>query len=429
MQYISIAIEISALLFAIFLIKRKRLVVLYSPVYLFLAYYLFIFIIGWFLSPLELGPGGVSANIELNKNDSLLTLQYGLGICLSFSLGVLLNLYFMQSGFHKKLALFKRDSVSNQSLHISNTVVVFIFLLCLLTILMVLMGVGMSNIWYREHYLPIEFRELKIVGIAFTPIAIISAGYIFLRIRKPTKFLVIIFISGFFLIYFSLASRWFSLIPILFMLGILMSRPSSSTIGWLVVLSAVLSFILLPIPLYLRSLETQGILPYVLALQNIAEIINWSVIGRMTNNLFFSFSLTGYVAIYENIDLSYLFISLNPLPGSLISWYSAVEHLRINQYTPFNLPGELLNQGFLVAAIFYFFLGVYFSRVDNKVAYFLSKNKIILPALFVGVALFFTVSSLQYNLRSGVRLLYYMAFIQFIIFIINELKKGLTVKA
>jgi hypothetical protein len=425
MQYLLTFLVGICLFMALLVIKKRRPIEILSPIYIFLICYLIIFIFGWILPPLDPNYGGVSANIALNKYDSLLTLQYGLRICLSFSLGALLNLNILKRKACTEMLLVRLTKFSVLKTKNTNADNVAVFLLCVFTIILVLIGNGITNIWSRMGYLPMELREAKMIGSVLTPIAVISLGYAYLRVGIFGKLLGALAIIGFYLIYFSLASRWFSVISSLFTVGMLMSRPRSNVVRWLVIISILVSFILLIVPLAFRSLEEQGFMPFLVAVHNDASIINLTEINKLLNNLFFSFSLTGHVALYEEIEIKYLFMSFNPIPGSFFNWYDAVGILRVNQHTPFNGPGELLSHGMVVTVLFYFMLGLYFSQLDIKVTFLLSKGKFIFPALVMGLVVTYVVTSLQYNLRSNVRLLLYIPIFQILVYTINEFNSNI----
>jgi len=434
MSILVLLVELSIFALILYFLKRRKPVELFSPVYIFLLYYVFIFSFGWLLSPLNFSAGGVSADIVLTEYDYRMTFLYGMGIVIFFSIGAMFHTYTSKYKWnqHNQGNRYKANVVGVVRSKIKNNFTVSmlptVFMLALLVIVLMLVGVGPANVLSRDVYLPVEVRGAKILGVALTPLVIMLLGYSFLRVSHLIRYFILFLLLLFFVLYFALASRWFSFILVLFILGVLMYRPNSAKIKVLVVTSAAAAFLMLIVPLSLRALESHGLFPYIIALVDGNVTLDWGQLEKMTNNLLFSYSLTGHIAIYEDIEIKYLLTSINPMPGSLVGWYDAAEVLRINPYTPFNAPGELLSHGVIYAAIFYFILGFYFSSLDNKINQYLSKDKLLLSALFVGLAVLYTVSSLQYNLRSGVRLLYYIIVFQIFIFILHNFKKSIVIK-
>ena len=434
MHMLILFLELSFFSLVVYFLQRKKPVELFSPVYIFLFYYVFIFSFGWLLSPLDFSAGGVSADIILTEYDYRITFLYGMSVVIFFTMGALFQTYLSRYRWVKKdrnerfRTIFFTAYRSETKEKYPKTILALIFLLGVIVFVFILIGVGPSNIWLRDVYLPVEVRGAKIIGFALTPFVVMLLGYSFLRVKHLYRSLILIMMAMYFVLYFALASRWFAFMLVLFMLGVLMCRPSSKKIKLLVVFSAIFAFLLLLVPLSLRALEAHGLYPYFLAVIGDSVIIDWGQLEKMTNNLLFSYSLTGHIIMYENIDIKHLMISINPLPGSLVGWYESVDVLRVNPYTPFNAPGELLNHGVLYAAVFYFMLGVYFSSLDNKINQYLTKNKLLLSALLVGLAVLYTISSLQYNLRSGLRLIYYIIAFQLVVFMLCNSKKYFFVK-
>lgn len=427
MLTMAIILELFAVFACLLMLKKVRSIELYSPVYIFLFYYLVIFIVGWIISPIDYEKGGVSAFLELSKYEYDYALHTGLVICLSFSVGALVNLSLTRNKVERKIfinTLFSRFNGLRDG-GVSNNVVAVVFLMCVVTLLMVLLGVGISNIFYREMYLPVEIRSLKILGVALTPITIIASGYLFFKSRLLVKVIMFVFLGVFLIVYFSLASRWFALIPTLFVLGGLLANPMSTKIKALTLLTIVFSFCLLVIPLSLRSLEIQGLAPFFLEITNNLVIIDLGLFETLLNNLFFSFPLTGHVVSTELILFDSIKTSFNPLPGEWTDWYLLSEKLKVNQYTPFNSPGELVGYSIFIAILFYFLLGFYFARIDRKITVLMLNKRVFLSFLFIGLTTLYSISSLQYNLRSGVRLLYYIIFVESAVYLISYSMKNI----
>jgi hypothetical protein len=88
--------------------------------------------------------------------------------------------------------------------------------------------------------------------------------------------------------------------------------------------------------------------------------------------------------------------------------------MRLNYYTPFSTVGELNNISPLFSFIFFFALGYFYSFLNinqSKLTNTLSLYKVY----FATASLFlFTILSLQYNLRSCMRIIYLNLLVQII---------------
>ena len=85
-----------------------------------------------------------------------------------------------------------------------------------------------------------------------------------------------------------------------------------------------------------------------------------------------------------------------------------------------------MNYGLAVAALMFFALGILFTAIDVSVRRELARRNFILPTLYIGLSVFFLLESTQYNLRSSMRIIYYMLAIAFVTRIVRELKPRKT---
>lgn len=102
-------------------------------------------------------------------------------------------------------------------------------------------------------------------------------------------------------------------------------------------------------------------------------------------------------------------ISLDPSPGTLNGWNEIRGSLRFNYFTPYNSLGELAAHGWLTLAITAAIAG-YLLAKSAAVAARLHSNYAVFASIFVlAIASYFPLVVLQYNLRSGARLVWYAA--------------------
>jgi hypothetical protein len=163
----------------------------------------------------------------------------------------------------------------------------------------------------------------------------------------------------------------------------------------------------LALSLYLRSLSSHGLITYLKSLLDF----------RFTNDQFFdtfqnfvvAFDLNGLAAfMLPKFPLGDLFIQLSPLLGEKAGWYRIANSHRFNISTPYSALGELMNYGFFWLVIIQILAGAVFELLSRRILFFSnSAQSFLFPVLYVG-AIYFGALCLQYNLRSAVRILYYL---------------------
>jgi hypothetical protein len=137
------------------------------------------------------------------------------------------------------------------------------------------------------------------------------------------------------------------------------------------------------------------------------EIFSGFSLDGILGNILFSGPLTGVVA-NRQIPLEALWVGVNPLPGSWAGWGEYKNALRVDSSTPYNALGELGAHGWFALVGVAFAVGLLLAlstRISSRLegAYALAASLLVL-----GITVFFSVSILQYNLRSSIRLVWYI---------------------
>ncbi|MHC1560478.1 hypothetical protein ACR9E3_16100 [Actinomycetospora sp. C-140] len=235
----------------------------------------------------------------------------------------------------------------------------------------------------------------------------VGCGLVLGAEQGPRLLLPIALAAGYLVLFFALGSRRLALLPLLMAVGAHVARPSRATrIG--LGAAVVAALVLLPIPLYVRGIGAHGLIPYLQALPDIVE--QNDVLGGAADNLLISFPLVGATAFQvAPLPLDYFFLQVNPLPGNMIGWYDVSDSLRINLYTPFSGAGELANYGWGVLVGFWFVVGLFLGTLDQRIGALLDAGRRGVALVLTALPLVFTILMLQYNLRSGVRMLIYSA--------------------
>jgi hypothetical protein len=281
--------------------------------------------------------------------------------------------------------------------------------LALLTLLVAVTGVGPQNIFHAHRYLAVSGPEvLATLGPAMMLPMTTALGGALAMARRPGQRLLAWFALVLFFVFFaSRASRAMALMPILLIIGftaISGRRPQRS----LFVVAAMAVPVLLGLALAERSSDVgHGLLPYLSHVGSDATMIPEATFDSM-DNVLFSIPLAGYVASQvPPLSESFALTSLNPLPGTLTNWSEVSPHLRVNYYIPFNALGELANYGYGFLFVYLLLIGLIFNALHNSLRLIGATARGYLTVLLYGMIISFAMQSLQYNLRSATRWIYY----------------------
>lgn len=282
--------------------------------------------------------------------------------------------------------------------------------LALLTI-----GVGAENLIERRVYLPLDNQMAKTIGVVFSPAANIALGALFVgRNKWGWRMTALLIHLGFLIVFFSLASRSGAVTVGLFAVGMLMRRPDSKPVMVLAMVWVGIVGVNMALAFVLRALPEQGLIPFLdfIAANGIGALRHQSgtALGLFSfiGTFAVSVPLTAAVMDAAPLTLSEFGVSINPLPGVLTNWYEVAGTLKVTPYQPYNAVGELLNYGLSVAVAYFFLVGGFFARLDYRVRHLTDQQKLVTAAAVLGLTVMFTVISSQYNLRSATRVLYYL---------------------
>lgn len=217
-----------------------------------------------------------------------------------------------------------------------------------------------------------------------------------------------------FMILLGAASRQAALIPGMLILGrMLAPTPSSGrrrlgllSVGVALIGTVVLAQLVLELRLnpggvgIVRLSERIAADPGIVTSQlNPAEVLG---------NTLFATPLTARVAAVP-LPMDVLWTAVNPLPGSMTDWPVMAPSLRINIYTPFNAVGELAAMGWSALVGYGLFAGLILGVLSRIAGGLPTKWRLVGVIAVMGLTVLFSVTLLQYNLRTGTRLLWYAA--------------------
>ena len=102
-----------------------------------------------------------------------------------------------------------------------------------------------------------------------------------------------------------------------------------------------------------------------------------------------------------------LWVSVNPMPGRIAGWNELQPGLRFTKSMPYNALGELGSHGWVALVLVAGAAGILLG-LSTRIAWNLKGTYATVAALLVlGCVGFFSVSILQYNLRSSFRIVWY----------------------
>lgn len=265
-----------------------------------------------------------------------------------------------------------------------------------------------GNLLRRAHYIEFAVQSGGLAGLAsqLSIAAVLALGFLFAVDRSSGRRLLVVgALAVYLLLFFAAGSRRLSLLPILFTLGLLVGRPSKRNV---IVLGAavVAALWLIQVPLYLRSLSSHGLLPYLQALPAIGQYeVGWDSIAK---NVLISFGIVGATAFYEGrIPTENFWVAINPAGGQAAGWYDIAPTMRLNVYTPYAGVGELANYGWAYLLVYFAAAGVLLGLLDLQAQRLLRDRLPILALAGVGLTALFVLYSIQYNLRPATRMLLY----------------------
>lgn len=365
---------------------------------------------------------GASFDTSLRMNDVFSTLV----ILFKYNSFILLGIL-----FYWKLYRYKGLNMMNQIIFRSNlssinfnNVSIGKILLGFLPILFYVIGAG-DNLIVSDSYLENNIKLFSSLGnMTVLPFTMLLGLYYNNVKAFFKKILIIIIISFIIIILFSRATRLLSLVPLFFWVG-------NTIIGgqrinyFKFFLLLLFTLLLLSIPLYLRSGNSYGLLP------NLEKMSHYNYnrllddLPIFFNNIFSSYSLVHQIYDYRfTYNISYYFVSINPMPGFLTNWYVIAPELRLNKYTPFNTIGELFLYGDLIAFFTTFLFGFFFGLLDLaylKIRLFAKNGTHI---FFIAIPIVMAITSMQYNLRTTCRFVYYLIILSVLLnFLFNKFYK------
>lgn len=277
----------------------------------------------------------------------------------------------------------------------------------------------------RENYIPVfENKFLITIAKIMSLVASIVLGLLYSK-EKTTSILLISLIIAF---TFGTGSRITFLLLILYFLTIFQMSGNTKSNKRRFVVQIIISFLFLSFLISLRKLDDHGIYPYIASVfsgeSNILESIAF--------NVYYSF-VFGVFATAKTLTLAspnwyYIYVSLNPLPGSMVGWPEVAKDLLITRFMPYTLHGQVFKMGYTFSITFFMVIGLVFGYFEKVIRKNLINHKKRTAVLFTLILSLFVFYSFEYHLRSASRYIYYAYFITLVIWSIKGVKHAIFKK-
>lgn len=211
--------------------------------------------------------------------------------------------------------------------------------------------------------------------------------------RNILLIILLIFLQG-------LNKREILLVPILYFFGSYIRDLKINYINLLV--ASFLALFFASTAYSFRHNSEQGII------SNIVYFFNNGIDAETTfdgiNYIFgYSFLATLATNTVFKVTFSEFLISINPLPSFLIDITPVLDNHKLTVFAPYSALGTLASLGFAYVCIYYFLCGFFFNFCKS---HFPSRFSIASPLLLL-FFMMFTVLSVQYQLRTVTRFIYY----------------------
>lgn len=270
----------------------------------------------------------------------------------------------------------------------------------------------------REDYIP-EFENKFLITIAkvISLIGSIILGLVHNKNKYSSWFLIVV-ITAF---TFATGSRITFLILMLYFLTIFQMSGNTKKNKLRFLSQIVISFVFLSYLISLRQLKEHGVVPYIATLFSEDSDIIESVAFNIYYSFIFGVFATARTLREADPNWYYMYVSLNPLPGSMVGWPEVAENLKLTKFMPFTLHGQVFKMGYSFLIFFFLLIGSLFSFFEKKIRKFLINDKKRTAVLFTLILSLFIFYSFEYHLRSAFRYIYYAYFVLLSIYFFQSL--------
>jgi hypothetical protein len=278
-----------------------------------------------------------------------------------------------------------------------------------------ILGFSPAGLIHRPSYLAALGIGICVsIGSLTTPIGLAVLSFTAFDLRRPFTvrataiFLLLIHV----VVLFAVGTRQIALIPGILLLGWGQTqlKAGQRTPRSMLLAVAVFTLLLVQLPLNLRGNPAgAGLAPFTATVVDNPKVLFSLHPGAVFGNILFSFPLAGTIEELRGgtLPIHGFITSISPLPGRYTDWATVFPTLGLNAATPFSGLGELAAHGRLFVLGYMFTVALALGLLQRSIHRLLPSAATISSLAILGVTVVFTFDVLQYNLRSGLRPVWY----------------------
>lgn len=319
------------------------------------------------------------------------------------------------SSVKNPLQLLREDSM-NTSDSIVLIATIFSTVVCLISNIG---AYGIDGLIYRTYYIP-DADGYVIVAQLTGVLATLLASILACRQSPPLRLISLVCFVIAFLLIFAKGSRYAVVALLIYyslpylVSGNNKSKPFSAVFKTIFV--CFIAYFLMHASLYFRSDSQYGLAPYFFKLGEAFDSLSddeYKSVWDSFLNVTFSLPVTEVTISSAIHEWSHIYIAISPFSGDFAGWYDIAPSRRISEEIPYSALGELYGYSPLALIFYMFSVGAVFSMVEHELNWSNKRVRGFLVLFTFGFCLLFALFTLQYNLRSATRMIYYLLAVLF----------------
>jgi hypothetical protein len=293
--------------------------------------------------------------------------------------------------------------------------------LATLPIIGLFIGFSPQDFLLRDnHLLEPNISLLARLSLALSLLAVPALGALGYDNNRSRKTYSLLLILAYGACFFAMSSRALVVVPLSIII-LFWSEIRRWKVFVVIFILPIACYVSILVPLFLRSLNSHGLLPYVRDLNNFRFSTESATFAFQ--NFAVAFDLNGLTAFEVNrYPIRDLFIQISPLLGEGSGWYQIADSHRFNFATPVAALGELLNYGDIYFIVILVLIGSIIGLLNRLVISWTDSFRTFGTVILYAGSFYFGTLCLQYNLRSAVRIVYYLTFLIIIMNLIERRK-------
>lgn len=297
------------------------------------------------------------------------------------------------------------------------------WLVIVMTIMISLYAILLGgNFFSRDAYLDTESNLMFANQIAiFLKVLIIILTLLSASVFRENKFLGILSFLLMCTIAISTGSRWGTICLIIWGTICFLRLDKKLYKVLFVIIYIPLVIFFSGYILILRGNDEHGLLPYI-AMIGEWDLIQYGIFFNVYYATIMGFFATSATQVQSSyITLSDLFISLNPMPGTMAGWYDIAHRMALGKNIPYTSIGQL--SAFpIIFYCYYTILGYIFSYIESFIIRLILNNKEYQAILLYLITIMYIPFSFEYTLRQAHRFVYYSLALSIFMHMIHILK-------